>query len=193
MSKLDDLLKFVNFTHDFREIKRITNNRDHSSENDAEHSYQLAMTAWFLVTKHKIPLDLTLVLKYALIHDLVEVYSGDVWFYDEESRKDKKEREQKAFEKLKEEFPDFRDLHHLLKDYLRLISKEAQFVYALDKLLPIINNHLDGGTLWREHKLTLEKIETKKREKIKISPDVLQYFELVIEHIQKDEKKLFRS
>ena len=40
-------------------------------------------------------IDLLKVVKMALIHDLVEIYAGDTFCYDEEGYKDKEERKKR--------------------------------------------------------------------------------------------------
>ena len=73
---LQKLLNFVKITADFRGVERkVALKKANRRENDAEHSYQLAMVAWYIVNSEKLGLNSDLVVKYALIHDLVEVYA----------------------------------------------------------------------------------------------------------------------
>jgi len=108
---LEELFDFIETTHKFQ-------------KSNAEHSYQLAMVAWYLVTKHKLPLDLTLVIKYSLVHDLSE---------------------EKSRELLGEKFPEFKDVHHLINSHSKNTYEESKFIYALDKFLPMINEHKSKG------------------------------------------------
>src|SRR5262245_2410076 len=53
-------------------------------ENDAEHSWHMALMAVLLAEYAAVPgLDLLRVVKMALIHDLVEIDAGDTFVYDE--------------------------------------------------------------------------------------------------------------
>ena len=80
--KIQDLIEFTKFTHSFQQIKRVIYaNGEDRNENDAEHSYQLAMACWLVVETKKLKLDLNKIVKYALVHDLVEIYAGDTYFY----------------------------------------------------------------------------------------------------------------
>src|SRR4051812_45990207 len=66
-------------------------------ENDAEHSFSLGLAAVCLAPLMNPDLDLGLVAKYALIHDLPEIYSGDVSVYAEaKERESKAQREDEA-------------------------------------------------------------------------------------------------
>jgi len=47
-------------------------------ENDIEHSLTVAMLCWYIHDSLKLELDIAKILKYALTHDFVERYAGDV-------------------------------------------------------------------------------------------------------------------
>ena len=79
---LKKVIDFVELLNRYRRVKRIVMvNKENRWENDIEHSYQLAMLAWYLLDSLKIKFNTDLVLKYALIHDIVEVYAGDTYCY----------------------------------------------------------------------------------------------------------------
>lgn len=185
---MDELIKFIKLTHKFQDVKRIIKypGKD-DRETDPEHSYQLAMTAWYIISTRKIPLDLSLVIKYALVHDLVEAHAGDVSFYRSKNEdKEKEKKEKLALEKLVRDFPEFRDLHHLINQYEKQATKESQFVYALDKLIPVINIYLDNGRTWKEHDISMESLIKNKTEKIKKSEEVNRYLKELIVLLEKD-------
>lgn len=191
---LNSLINFIKFTHLFQKIKRVVlipgENR---WENDAEHSFQLALTAWYLIEKDRLKLDLSKVLLFSLAHDLVEAYAGDTYVYDTPAvLKRKKEKEKKAAILLKKNFPEFSSLHRLIKEYESKKSPESRFVYALDKVLPAINIYLDNGKTWKLKKITSEKLLNDKKEKISLSPKILHYYEELAKILKKN-KKLFFS
>ncbi len=51
-------------------------------ENDAEHSWHLAVMAFLLAEHANAPVDVLKVMKMVLIHDLVEIDAGDTYAYD---------------------------------------------------------------------------------------------------------------
>lgn len=189
---INSILDFVKLTNKFRAVERLiyVTNRV-NNENDAEHSYQLAMVAWYLLSKENYGLDQGLVIQYALVHDFVEVYAGDTWFFrTEEESNNKKEREEKAAIRLKKEIPEFLDFHKLISEYKKGVDRESRFVYALDKLIPILNVYLDGGKLWQDQKITFERLIEAKTSKIILSPELEPYFEELIA-ILKENKHMF--
>jgi putative hydrolase of HD superfamily len=158
-------------------------------ENDMEHSYHLSMMAWYLIDSNKLSLDLSKVLRYSLAHDLVEVYAGDTYFYslDQELLASKDAREAEAAERLEKEFPEFPELHDALQAYVRRDSPESRFVYALDKIMPLLRNIEDGGRQWREKGVTLEMLIEKKTDKVALSPEVQPYYDELVALIRKEE------
>ena len=69
-------------------------------ENDAEHSWHLAMLVLTLGEYADEPIDLLRVLKMVLIHDIVEIDAGDTFIYDAGGHLDKAERETRAADRL---------------------------------------------------------------------------------------------
>ncbi len=195
MKNLDSLLSFTRLLHQFQAIKRkILIPETDRYENDAEHSYQLAMTAWYLISANSLNLNLEKVLKYALLHDLVEVYAGDTYAYaSEEEKTSKHDREQKALEQLKREFPEFEDLSEIIQAYEQKDSPESRFVYALDKLLPMMNTYLDQGRTWKRQHISLEEIVAYKKPKMQLSLPVKAYYDTLLEILRKHRSDFFNE
>lgn len=109
-------------------------------ESDAEHSWHLAV--FLMLQEDRLQnLDFDKVLKLALIHDLPELYSGDLNPYrDDNSGKEKAEK--KAAEKLFAMLPDplGQNLAALFSEYIEQQTPEAKVVKAADKLLPLVQN-----------------------------------------------------
>lgn len=193
---MEELLKFVELTQEFKAVRRkIVLAKEGREENDAEHSYQLALVAWYIISREKLNLDLSLCLKYALVHDLVEVYAGDapsgVHKKYTKAREKKHEREAKAIQKLMFEFPEFEEMHDLIRGYELLEDEESKFISALDKVLPLMNIYLDKGHSWKLHGISLQDIVRAKTEKVSISPDAKKYFDLMIEKLESSQATLF--
>lgn len=180
--KLVSLLDFVKFTHRLQKVERIVYvPSEERWENDAEHSYQLAMTAWYLIETNKLNLDLQKVICFALVHDLVEAYAGDTYIYDSpEVLANKDAKEEEATKLLQESFPSLTSMHELISEYEERESPESRFVYALDRLLPIINIYLDQGRTWQTKGITLEMLRAAKDDKVRLSPEVAPYYEELI-------------
>ncbi len=193
--RLKNLSRFLSLLHKFQAIERqILVPGQNRLETDSEHSYQLAMVAWYLVTINNYDLDLDKVLKYALVHDLVEAYAGDqVFFAKNFNVEDKKNREAEAVKKIRTEVSDWPELVKHITSYEGKKDKEARFVYALDKLLPILNNYLDGGRTWKKFKLSLDQILDYKTDKIAVSAEVEEYFKELVCKLKTEEDHLFNN
>lgn len=161
-------------------------------ETTLEHSATLAMTAWYLVTAHRLPLDATRCAMIALMHDLVEAYAGDTYFYaDAATLADKDAREAAALARIAQETADVPDVAALITAYKERTTPEARFVYALDKIEPLWNSYLDGGRVWREMGVTLPILVEHKTPRVAVSPEVAAYFEELVALIAAQEGELF--
>ena len=162
-------------------------------ENDVEHSYTLAMLAWYLADSLKLSLNKDKILRYALAHDLVEVYAGDTYAFtdDESERNSKQKREDEARLRIKKEFSELGDLHDTIERYETRDEEESRFVYAVDKLIPMITNYIQDGRTWKEMNLPFDRAVSQKRERIGAEPYVRELLEQLIVLIEKDRSKYF--
>ena len=193
---LQKLLSFVKLTQEFRGVERqIVFKQSKVKENDTEHSFQLAIVAWYLANSHKFDLDTNLIVKYALVHDLVEVYAGDTPMNstDEAYVASKQKREKEAEEKIGREFFEFKEMVDCIHAYEKKEDKESKFVYALDKLLPVLSIYLDEGHSWKVDKISLDMIIDSKTDKIALSPEIKKYFDEILEILHKEKDNLFTS
>jgi putative hydrolase of HD superfamily len=193
-SKLSKLLGFSKVLNKFQDIKRVPRiPGSEQRENDVEHSYQLAMLAWYLADSNALTLDKNLLLKYSLIHDLVEVYAGDTYIYSKNQydHDSKKKREEDSRLRIEKEFPEFKELHTTIFEYETQSNPESIFVYVLDKLQPMFQIYLDGGRDWKKHEVTLAMIIEKKADKATLSTELLPYWEELLSILRKEEKNFF--
>lgn len=185
MKDIERLIDFVRFSHEVRNVKRAMVFEDNYRENDMEHQYQLALVSWFLIENDNLNLDKRKVIALAIIHDTLEAYAGDtIAFADKKTLVSKAEKEATAVQKLKETWPTFSSLHELIDEYEARQTPEAKFVYAMDKLLPIINNYLFDGKAWKNHKVTLEKMKSIKTGEIDANEDVNEYYEELLKILE---------
>ncbi len=160
-------------------------------ETDVEHSYFLTMLAWYLVDSLALPLNKHKILEYGLVHDLVEAYAGDTYILDEEARKTKHEREEKARVRMADEFPEFSDLHANILAYESQKDSESRFIKVLDKFIPVLMNYVQGGITWKEMGVSMTWLVEHKREKIGSLSPIVDLFEDLIVEIEKEPMKYF--
>lgn len=158
---LKKLFKTISFISELPKIERtvkIKVNQGRRFENDAEHSYQLAMVGWYLAELLKLKLNKDLVIKYALVHDLVEIYAGDTDPYLSNIKylMSEKEREARALKRIKKEFKDFREITNLIEKYEKRADQESKFIYSLDKILPVMNVYLTKDKYYNQHGISLK-------------------------------------
>ena len=190
--KLDNLIDFIQFTHEFREVFRIARSPNGSRfENDTEHSYQLAMVAWYLIETDKLKLNKEKCLLYAMAHDLVEVYAGDTYFLDDNRGNSKHKREEEALAKITKRFPKFKTLIKIIGEYEKKENKESKFIYSLDKIIPPIQIYLERGKLWHEKGVSFESLTENKKHKIAKSKTIDKYWRELLKELTKNRKKLF--
>lgn len=122
-------------------------------ENDAEHSWHLALLAIILAEYANEPVDLKTVMETVLIHDIVEIDAGDTYAYDDLGNATKAEREQKAADRLYGLLPEEQGkrLRRLWEEFEAQSTPEARFAAALDRIQPLTLNYTKKGKSWKEH------------------------------------------
>ena len=178
---LDRIADLQQLIADFAKVRRAVPLADaNAAENDVEHSYGLALTCWFLQGKIAPELDLSEILKYALAHDIVEVHAGDTYPFDTAAVATKYQREMAALVQLEHDWPDFTDLTDYARNYADKFNEEARFVYAVDKLLPVIMIELaNAKEIWDKKGLTLT-IERSNKVTILQSKIVAPYYKKLL-------------
>lgn len=183
------LLEFQKLLLEFSKVERVTHRRHTNSsfipENDTEHSYNLALTAWFL-TEYFPHLDRDKAIRFALIHDLVEIHAGDTFIYGDEAHiATKKAREEAALKQLRKDWPDFPELSEQITEYETHASEEAKFVYALDKIMPIMLIYLNDGYTWKQEGITVARLHKAKKDKVTVSKEIKPYYDQLYELLTK--------
>lgn len=154
--RLGAQLRFVAEIDALKTVVRQTTLMDASRrENDAEHSWHLAMMA-LLLAEHAPGVDAARVVRMLLIHDIVEIDAGDVFFFDVAGMVGQAEREQRAAERIFALLPaDQGDgLRALWEEFEERVSPDARFARALDRLQPLLQNFRSGGGTWRRAEVT---------------------------------------
>ena len=167
IKNLQNKLKFIELMDEMKNIERAIRLKNWRKETNAEHSFHLAMMV--IVFAEDFPkLDLEKCLKFALIHDLVEIYAWDtIAVVDLEWLKTKEKREKDALDKLEKEFWwVLWNIINLIKEYESKNSKEAKFIYSLDKVHPIIQNVMTKWEWWKEWNYEFKKTKENQYSKV---------------------------
>ncbi len=137
-------------------------------ENDAEHSWHIALMAYLLQEYADEPVDVGKVMLMVLLHDLVEIDAGDTYAYDAAGAETKRDRETAAADRIfgllpKDQGTCFRKLWEEFEDYE---TADAKYAHLLDNFQPLLLNDASDGLSWTEHKVKKSQIY-KRNEKIK--------------------------
>ena len=179
----NDLLKQIQFIKEIDKIKYIQRrtcllNSDRP-ENDAEHSWHLALMAISLSEHANKPVDILRVLKMVLIHDIVEIDSGDVFLYDKSKSHKNTEEEFAAAKRIFGLLPEnqAKELIDLWKEFEDGETDDAKFAKSLDKLEPLLQNFSNNGGTWDKYNVTYNEVYTQKKSINKGSDTLWEYAE----------------
>jgi putative hydrolases of HD superfamily len=161
------LLKQLEFIHEIDKLKyiqrktRLFNSNRH--ENDAEHSWHLAMMALVLAEHANANIDLLKVLKMVLIHDIVEIDTGDTFLFDVAKNHKNTNEEILAAQRIFGILPadQAEEMVAIWKEFEEGESPEARFAKTLDRLEPVLQNISNNGGTWTEFGIEVSKIYAK--------------------------------
>lgn len=165
----EDLLKQIEFIKEIDKLKYIQRktklfNSDRN-ENDAEHSWHLAMMALVLTQHSNAPIDLLKVIKMVLIHDIVEIDAGDVFLYDTVKNHINTDQEILAAERIFGLLPKAQadEFITIWKEFETAETPEAKFARSMDRLEPLLQNISNKGGTWKEFGIDYSKVYEKKQ------------------------------
>ncbi|WP_251389529.1 HD domain-containing protein [Mediterraneibacter agrestimuris] len=162
------------------------------NENDAEHSWHLAIMAYLLREYANEEVDITKVMLMCLIHDIVEIDAGDTYAYDTEGLQTQKAREDAAKERIFSILPEEQKLGltALFDEFEEYQTPEAKFARAMDNLQPLLLNHSNNGGDWKEHDVTAENVYKRQSKTALGSKKLFEVTEEILqEHIRKGNLK----
>lgn len=184
MTRLEQQIAFILEIDKVKNVFRQTYLSDRNrKENDAEHSWHIAIMAMLLREYTKEPVDVLRVMTMVLIHDLVEIDAGDTYAYDAAGNATKREREVKAAERIfgllpKDQGAYFRELWDEFEEYK---TADAQYAHLLDNLQPLLLNDASGGASWEEHIVKKSQIYKRNERLPEISDVIWEHVKSVIE------------
>ncbi len=148
--QMDFIVEIDKVKNIFRQTYLSDGNR---KENDAEHSWHLALMAVLLKEYANEDVDLSRVIPMVLIHDLVEIDAGDTYAYDEAGKATQRAREEAAAERIFGILPEDQALwvRELWEEFEAYETAEAKFARVMDNCQPLLLTDAQGGKSWREH------------------------------------------
>lgn len=152
-----DKLKYI-----LRKTKLLNSDRN---ENDAEHSWHLALMTLVLAEHANEQIDVLKVLQMVLIHDIVEIDAGDTFIYDNQKNHSNTHEERIAAQRIFGLLPDgqARKLIAVWEEFEAGQTPEARFARAMDRLEPLLQNSSNDGGTWKEFDVAYDQVYEKKK------------------------------
>lgn len=183
----DHLLQQVAFIKEIDKLKyilrktRLFNSDRH--ENDAEHSWHLAMMTIVLAEHSDKPIDILKVLKMVLIHDIVEIDAGDTFIYDSTKNHNNTNEELMAAKRIFGLLPSAQaeEFIAIWQEFEDGTTDEAKFAKAMDRFEPLLQNTSNDGGTWKEFEVPYQKVYDKKKAIKEGSSAIWEYAEQLLE------------
>lgn len=160
-SRLKQQIDFISEIDKIKNIFRQTYVSNLSrQENDAEHSWHLALMAMVLKEYANEDVDLLHVMQLVLIHDMVEIDAGDTYAYDEVGKLSQQEREAEAARRLYGLLPKDQGeyLKCLFEEFEEGKTPEARFAHTMDNIQPMMLNVASDCKAWTEHQVKVSQV-----------------------------------
>ena len=163
MGQVNSLLPLADLALRLGAVNRATLYPDGvTPESDTDHTVMLQLSAVSVAVHHReLGLDAGMVALYALVHDLVEAYAGDVntFIPDANAAKDKAQREAAALVRIEAECAAWPWIANLIRAYEAQQVSEARFVRYLDKAMPKLTHTLNHCAAIKRMGHTRERLE----------------------------------
>lgn len=183
--RLKKQLDFILEIDKAKNILRQTHLSGHGRrENDAEHSWHMAIMAVLLKEYANEEVDVLKVITMLLIHDLVEIDAGDTYAYDEKGNESRPERERRAADRIYGMLPEDQGwkLRELWEEFEAYESPEAKYAHMLDNFQPLILNDSNDGGDWRSHGVKKSQIYKRNAKTAQGSETVWSYMQELIQN-----------
>lgn len=184
MDRLKQQMEFILEADKLKNIKRQTYVSNGSAkENDAEHSWHLALMAMLLGEYSNERIDTLRVMSMVLIHDIIEIDAGDTYAYDEAGNATKREREEKAAKRIFGILPQDQEkmMWELWEEFEACETAEARFANVLDRMQPLMLNDATGGRAWMEHGVAKHQIVDRNAKVIEGSEEIWSWMKDIID------------
>ncbi len=184
LTRITQQIRFITEADKLKEIFRQTIcTQSRRAENDAEHSWHLALLVVILAEHSNVPgIDLLRVLKMVIIHDLVEIDAGDTFAYDTARMADQHEREARAADRIFGLLPAPQNAEYraLWDEFEARGTSESKFAAAVDRFQPMLLNCLTEGAAWKKHGITSDRVIARNKHIAEGSATLWAYAEKMI-------------
>ena len=179
---------FIKYLQNLKFIERANKTLINRNENVAEHSWSIALMSWILLEEFQKEfsqiLNIERMIKIALIHDVVEIISGDTKAWDKNKISSEKQSQNeheaaiKIFSNLQTQAG--REMLALWEEYEFKDSLEKKIIKGLDRISAAIHR-LDTNQGWLDVHGTTRELDKIQLPRISFSNTLLYFYKLLIE------------
>ena len=186
MNNIDKVIRFIKEIENLKSVTRTAWTKTGRRESTAEHSWRLAMLLMVLSDDFK-DLDIDKAIKMSLVHDLGELYDGDISAKLQNDNDNKAYMEEKAMRRMLTTLPDgiSEKIYDLWKEYNECCTKEAKLVKAMDKLETIVQHNQGNNPEDFDYEFNLQY-----GKQYFMDNEILEYMRYIIDEDTKESVKL---
>jgi len=167
-TRLSAQFAFLNEADRLKQVLRATTLCDGSrAENSGEHSWHLALYAMVLADQAGPGVNIDRVIRMLLLHDLVEIDTGDVPIHSANGQAhgsaEVQAAEAAAADRIFGLLPGDigAPLRALWEEFEAAESPDAVFAKSLDRVQPVLQNIESGGGSWIDYNVTRAQVEAR--------------------------------
>lgn len=186
-NKIDQLIHLQELLVKLGEVERADfwpGSPRQQNETVLEHSFSLAVLSWQVAQRLNLKLDHEKILKYALVHDLPEAYTGDLPLFSGDKEQGLQgDKERKAIDKLQSALPES-GISEIIRQYNQQKDEESRFIHAMDALVAVLVHISSRETQFVKNKITKKHIEDilpSWRERTDISKEMIEFTDELLE------------
>jgi putative hydrolase of HD superfamily len=141
-------------------------------ENSGEHSWHLALYAMVLADHAPEGVSIDRVIRMLILHDLVEIDTGDVPIHAAGGQAHGSAEVQAAEARAADRIfgllpPDLREgFRALWEEFEATQTPDAVFAKSLDRVQPVMQNLATGGGTWTEYNVTFAQLQARVGSKV---------------------------
>ena len=186
MNNIDKVIRFIKEIENLKSVTRTAWTKTGRRESTAEHSWRLAMLLMVLEEDFK-DIDINKAIKMSLVHDLGELYDGDISAKLQNDNDNKAEMEEKAMRRMLTILPEnlAENIYDLWKEYNECSTKEAKLVKAMDKLETIVQHNQGNNPEDFDYEFNLQY-----GKQYFMDNEILEYMRYIIDEDTKESVKL---
>jgi len=181
--RLEKQLDFVLEINKEKDIFRQTHVNRERCENDAEHSWHIAVMIYLLREYANEKFDIAKAMMMALIHDVVEIDAGDTYAYDSNALATQAEREEAAAQRIFGLLPDDQktEMLALFHEFEECETPEARIARVMDNLQPMMLNDKNDGADWKRHNVAASQIYKRNEKTPTVSAELWEIMKALVQ------------